>query len=64
MSKEQVIIDIAPDGAVSVTAQGIKGAACKDATRQIEAALGKVTADKPTDELYQTAGRGVTLKRS
>ena len=38
---------------------GIKGRGCKDATREIELALGAVTEDKATAEMYQTAGENV-----
>ncbi len=41
-------------GNVSVTPTGYKGESCKDATAALEKALGKVTEDTPTDEMYQT----------
>ena len=51
----QLKIDIAPDGNVTIEAQGYIGPACKQATEAIERALGKVTKSTPTPEMFQTA---------
>ena len=40
-------------GQVTVTPEGYQGETCKDATKLLEKALGKVTADTPTAEMYQ-----------
>ena len=39
-------------GQTSVHAEGFAGASCKDATNALEKALGQVTADEATPELY------------
>ena len=40
-------------GQVTVKAEGYPGATCTDATKLIEKALGQVTEDTPTEEMYQ-----------
>lgn len=50
---EELIINVDSDGAVQITVKGVKGKSCKDVTKQIEQALGKVTSDKPTAEMNQ-----------
>ncbi len=51
---EEMTINIGPDGEVQITVKGVKGKSCKDVTKQIEAALGKVTKDTPTPDMWQT----------
>lgn len=41
-------------GQTTVTAIGYKGESCKNATSALEKALGKVVADEPTQEMYET----------
>ncbi|MFA5766466.1 MAG: DUF2997 domain-containing protein [Candidatus Paceibacterota bacterium] len=48
-----VEITIAPDGTPTIKVNGVAGTACKDVTKTVERALGTVTADKPTPEMYQ-----------
>jgi len=50
---EEHIIEIDIDGTVKITVNGVTGKACKDATAQIEKALGKVTKDTPTSDMYK-----------
>ena len=52
---EEVIVTIGQDGSAQVKAQCVKGKACKDVTKAIEAALGKTTADTPTSEMYEAS---------
>lgn len=40
-------------GTAQVTTKGFKGAECLKATADLEAALGKVTANKPTSEMRE-----------
>ncbi len=54
MSNEKVIIDIDKSGGVQVSADGVKGDSCTLLTRDSANALGTVTSDKPTDEMYET----------
>ena len=50
---ETITVEIDLDGSSTVSVAGVKGKKCKDITRQVEAALGKVTADTPTQEMAQ-----------
>ncbi len=48
---EKIITMISPDGRrIVIETQGFKGGACKKATAGLEAALGIVTSDTPTEE--------------
>jgi hypothetical protein len=47
-------ITISPDGSkVKVETSGFTGKSCKEATAEIEKALGAVTSDTPTKEMYE-----------
>ena len=52
---EQVTIDIDEQGNAKLTVNGCPGPSCKNLTAQIEKALGTVTKDAPTKELYETS---------
>jgi hypothetical protein len=47
-------IIVTKEGQTSVQTKGFSGASCRDASRLIEQALGKVAEDKLTAEFYQT----------
>lgn len=51
-----VIITIDKRANVEIEVQGVKGAACKDITRAVEEALGKVTSTEQTGEYYEQSG--------
>ena len=46
---------VSPQGATTITTKGYTGQSCKDATRELEKALGTVVAEAKTAEYYQTA---------
>lgn len=48
----QTITVTITNGTAQVTTKGFKGKACRDATKQLEAALGRTTASTPTSEYY------------
>ncbi len=54
---QQINIDIAPDGGVSVDAAGFRGADCEQATRFLEQALGRVENRRRKPEYHQPAAR-------
>lgn len=60
MRKQDIEITIAPDGKVSFTVKGVKGASCVDETRFLEEALGGGVLDREkTSEYYeQSEGYG------
>jgi hypothetical protein len=51
MSKTIQII-VSPTGETKIETTGFSGGACKDATRELERALGAVTDDQLTGEYY------------
>ena len=52
MPEIKIIID--PDGTTKILTQGFAGRSCKDATRELEKALGIVTDEKLTSEYYNS----------
>ncbi len=48
-------IVVAPSGAVTVETRGFSGPSCLEASRFLETALGRRTADRPTLELNEQA---------
>lgn len=52
---KQIIVTIEEDGKSTVEAQCFKGKTCQDATKEIESALGSVTATKIKPEYHQKA---------
>ena len=63
MNQEQIIVDIATDGSVTVQTRGFKGKSCRDATKQIEQALGTVKSDRSTEEFNESDGPQATRIR-
>ena len=49
-----ITIDISPEGQPTITTSGFAGRACRDATRDLERALGQVANDQPTAEMHTT----------
>jgi hypothetical protein len=48
-------VTIAPDGATTIQTHGFAGRSCLEATRRLEATLGRTTSDRLTPEFYATA---------
>lgn len=65
-SKQKIVVDIAPDGTVSLDAQCFVGQDCAKATEQIEIMLGGVgkKSDTKKPEFYQQPGIGQQVKRT
>lgn len=53
----EVIVTIDAEGNATVKAQGVAGSGCRALTAGIEAALGVVTADRPTEEMHRQASQ-------
>jgi hypothetical protein len=51
--KRELEIVIGPDGAVTVTTRGFKGATCDDAVKPLEKAFGKPVRKTRTSEYHQ-----------
>lgn len=58
----QIKIHISPDGNVKIDAIGYEGKSCKEATRAIEEALGKVESDNLKLEYYLSAQAETQVK--
>lgn len=52
---KQIVITVAPSGETRLETQGFTGAACREASAPLIAALGLVTSDHPTAEAYAKA---------
>jgi hypothetical protein len=52
MQQVEIIIE---DGTPTVKVKCVKGKACKDLTRDLEAALGNASKSTPTAEMYEQA---------
>jgi hypothetical protein len=50
---DTVTIIVNPDGSTTVGVECVKGTACKDATKEIERALGRTVKDEPTREMRE-----------
>jgi hypothetical protein len=50
-----ITVRVSPSGETVIETTGYKGKACQDATRQLEAALGKVEAEHKKPEFFQSA---------
>ena len=58
MSEKKIEITVSPEGAVSIKTSGFTGSSCKDATRDIERALGVAGRESLLPEYFQQqAGR-------
>ena len=52
-NKPVIEVTISPAGEVSVQTRGYAGSACRRATKFLEQALGQITRDRPTAEMFQ-----------
>ncbi len=55
MSEKKIEITVSPEGAVSIKTSGFTGSSCKDATRDIERALGVAGRESLLPEYFQQA---------
>jgi hypothetical protein len=55
--KREMIIQIAPDGTISLEVKGVQGAECLDFSKFLEDALGDVVQREKTSEYYQEPTR-------
>jgi len=53
VKKTEIIFDIDSNGNITITVEGAKGKSCEELTKQLEEALGTVTAREHTSEYYQ-----------
>ena len=55
--KHELVIQISPDGSISVEVKGVPGPGCADVSKCLEDALGDVVQRERTSEYYQEAPR-------
>jgi hypothetical protein len=51
--KQELIIEILPDGNLKIKTEGFKGADCEDELKPLEEAMGEVTDRERTSDYYQ-----------
>jgi hypothetical protein len=56
-------ITVSPEGATSIKTTGFTGSSCKDATRDLERALGVTGREQLTPEFFQQASTGEQLRQ-
>ena len=62
--KAELEVSIGPDGTVTITTRGLRGEACVEETKTLEAALGKVRRRDKTSEYYGQASSTKTNVRN
>jgi hypothetical protein len=62
MMRQEITIDIAPDGEVTVEGHGDLGKTCTELTAQLEKALGDVTRQTLKPDYSQPVRRNQTIK--
>ena len=63
MSEKRIEIIVSPQGATSIKTSGFTGGACKDATRDLERALGVAGKETLTPEFYGRAQASEQLRQ-
>jgi len=61
--KREMVIQIAPDGTISLQVKGVKGGECIEFSKFLEDALGDVIEREKTSEFYQEAPRNEVTTR-
>jgi hypothetical protein len=57
-TEKKIEITVSPEGAVSIKTAGFTGSSCKDATRDIERAIGVAGRESLLPEYFQQAHAG------
>jgi hypothetical protein len=63
MSEKKIEITVSPEGAVSIKTSGFSGASCRDATRELERALGVAGKESLLPEYFQQAQAGDQVRQ-
>ena len=63
MSEKKIEITVSPEGATSIKTTGFTGSSCKDATRDIERALGVSGRESLLREYFNRTSTGVQLRQ-
>jgi hypothetical protein len=62
-STKTIEITVSPEGATSIKTSGFTGGSCKDATRELERALGVAGRDSLLPEYFQQASTGDQIQQ-
>lgn len=63
MNEKQIVITVSPEGATSIKTVGFSGSSCKDATRDLERALGVAGTEHLLPEYFQKGNTGEQLRQ-
>ena len=63
MSEKTITITVSPEGAVSIKTAGFTGSSCRDATRDLERALGVSGREHLLPEYFNQARTGEQLRQ-
>jgi len=63
MSEKKIEITVSPEGATSIKTTGFTGGSCKDATRDLERALGVAGRESLLPEFYNQTSTGEQLRQ-
>ena len=63
MSEKRIEITVSPEGAVSIKTSGFTGGSCRDATRDIERALGVAGRESLLPEFYSQTSAGEQVQQ-
>ena len=63
MSEKKIEITVSPEGATSIKTTGFTGSSCKDATRDLEQALGVAGRESLLPEYFNRTSTGEQLRQ-
>jgi hypothetical protein len=63
MSEKTITITVSPEGAVSIKTAGFTGSSCRDATRDLERALGVSGREHLLPEYFNQTSTGEQLRQ-
>ena len=63
MSEKTITITVSPDGSVSIKTAGFTGSSCRDATRDLERALGVSGREHLLPEYFNHCSTGEQLRQ-
>jgi hypothetical protein len=64
MSEKTITITVSPEGSVSIKTAGFTGSSCRDATRDLERALGVAGTEHLLPEYFNRASTGERVRHS
>jgi hypothetical protein len=62
-NEKKIEITVSPEGATTIKTSGFTGSSCRDATRELERALGESGRESLLPEYFQQANTGEQLRQ-